>query len=132
MKRKVFLQVLVLTVFVFGNAFSKTNEQKTESIYASERVNLELSVGEIIVEKTTTNELDIYTFIPEKVLDTQTISAIENRFKVVVEGFVSLSVEDGNKIKLITDNTTITPENEDFLLSVTIKLYEYANYKIKE
>lgn len=129
---KIFLQVFVLTVFTFGNVFSKTGKQKAESIYASERVDLGFSVRDIIVEKITNNEIDIYTFIPDKALDAETISAIENRFKVVVEGFVSLSVDDNNKVKLVTDNSKITQEGADFLLSVTIKLYEYTNYKIEE
>lgn len=132
MKMKIFLQVFVLTVFTFGNVFSKTGKQKAESIYASERVDLGFSVRDIIVEKITNNEIDIYTFIPDKALDAETISAIENRFKVVVEGFVSLSVDDNNKVKLVTDNSKITQEGADFLLSVTIKLYEYTNYKIEE
>jgi len=125
--------VFILTICISNTTISKASESQSLSVTAYNHSSLSSLIKDIIVvNKTTTNELDIYTFVPDKVLDNKTISAIEARFKVIAEGFVSLSVDDNNNVKLVMNNSLITQDHIDFLLATTLKLYEYNNYKIEK
>ena len=133
MKTKFSLLVFILTICISNTTISKASESQSLSVTAYNHSSLSSLIKDIIVvNKTTTNELDIYTFVPDKVLDNKTISAIEARFKVIAEGFVSLSVDDNNNVKLVMNNSLITQDHIDFLLATTLKLYEYNNYKIEK
>ncbi len=132
MKTKLPLLVFIFTICMLNTTTSKASEPLNRSV-PSCYINLNSIIKDtIIVEKTTNNEMDIYTFVAEKVLSSEIIPAIEARFKVIVEGFISLSVDNNNRVKLVTNNSLITQENVDFLLTTTIKLYEYTNYKIEK
>lgn len=132
MKTKLPLLVFIFTICMLNTTTSKASEpqhQSTRVYYFSLN---SIIKDTIIVEKTTNNEMDIYTFVAEKVLSSEIIPAIEARFKVIVEGFISLSVDNNNRVKLITNNSLISQENVDFLLNTTIRLYEYTNYKMEK
>lgn len=132
MKTKLPLLVFIFTICMLNTTTSKASEPLNRSVPTC-YINLNSIIKDtIVVEKTTNNEMDIYTFVAEKVLSSEIIPAIEARFKVIVEGFISLSVDNNNRVKLITNNSLISQENVDFLLNTTIRLYEYTNYKIQE
>lgn len=132
MKIKFHLLVFIFTICMLNTATSKASQLQSLSD-TTPYISLNSLVNDtIIVEKTTDNEFDIYTFVPNKVLDNKTISAIEARYKVIAEGFVSLSVDNNNKVKLVIDSSLITQKYIDYLLSTTIRLYEYTNYKIEK
>ena len=127
MKTKLPLLVFIFTICMLNTTTSKASEPQNLSIPVYYMSLNALVKDTLVVEKTTNNELDIYTFVAEKVLSDEIIPAIEARFKVIAEGFVSLSVDNNNRVKLVTNNSLITQENIDFLLTTTIKLYEYTN-----
>lgn len=132
MKTKLPLLVFIFTICMLNTTTSKASEPLNRSV-PSCYISLNSIIKDtIIVEKTTNNEMDIYTFVAEKVLSSEIIPAIEARFKVIVEGFISLSVDNNNRVKLITNNSLISQENVDFLLNTTIRLYEYTNYKMEK
>src|SRR5690606_10695734 len=120
MKTKFSLLVFILSICILNTTISKASESQSLSD-TTYYISLNSLVKDtIIVEKTTDNEFDIYTFVPNKVLDNKTISAIEARYKVIAEGFVSLSVDDNNKVKLVMNNSLITQDHIDFLLATTL------------
>lgn len=132
MKTKLPLLVFIFTICMLNTTTSKASEPQHQSARVYYFSLNSIIKDTIIVEKTTNNEMDIYTFVAEKVLSSEIIPAIEARFKVIVEGFISLSVDNNNRVKLITNNSLISQENVDFLLNTTIRLYEYTNYKMEK
>lgn len=78
--------------------------------------------------------LDVYTFTPEKKADKEVISAIENRLKVLIDGFVSFSVDKKNEVKIVTDPSKISEEGLKQTIAIIVPIYEYypTNYKIEK
>ena len=137
MKKKIYLQfVTVLVCFVVGNTFANNaNNQGVicKEVFAVHQMiqqSPDVNDRELQITKKTEKGLDIYTFSPDNEVDKETLAAIENRLKVVAEGFVSLSVNDKNEVKLVTNPGVITDERLDFCLRVVAKVYEYSNYTI--
>lgn len=136
MKMKFYLHfVVILVLFATGNAFAKNTNSLFCKENPAEAIMLQHIVDtnndrELKITKKTEKGLDIYTFIPDSKIDKELLTAIENRLKVVVEGFVSLSVNDKNEVKIVTDPAVITNEKLDFCFVVVAKAYGYSDYTI--
>src|SRR5690554_774765 len=141
MKREFYTQfIFIIAVFFMANTvFSNTDKANNEdlltiSLIFSSISGDEMQDGILTIHKTTKNGLDIYTFTPEKHIDKEIILAIENRLKVMIEGFVSVSANDKNVIKIVTDPTKITAEGLERSINIVIRFYEFnnGNYQIEE
>jgi len=141
MKREFYTQfIFIIAVFFMANtAFSNTDKANNEdlltiSLIFSSISGDEMQDGILTIHKTTKNGLDIYTFTPEKHIDKEIILAVENRLKVMIEGFVSLSTNDKNVVKIVTDPAKITTEGLERSINIVIRFYEFnnGNYKIEE
>lgn len=88
----------------------------------------------IIIYKEKKDGLNIYTFTPEIIADKDLLSSIESRLKVMIEGFVSLSANNKNDVKIVTDSKIISDNDLDRTINIVIKVFEYysGNYKITE
>ncbi len=142
MKFKIHIQfITMLVLFVTNDAFANLKSDiKSVALYKElciENVSCfsfltktdygkELSVAKKIVDG-----LSIYSFTPNIKTDKDTFLAVENRLNVLVEGFVSLSVDDKNEVQLVLDSAVVTEERVAFSLTVLMKIYEYSNYVIK-
>ena len=144
MKRKIYTHfIFVLAIFFMVNsAFAKTSTTDGEDILRN-KVKLFESFGKIsddkkqdilTIHKKTKDGLDIYTFTPEQKSNKELLLAIENRLKVMVEGFISVTSDDENVVKIITDPTKVAEEGLELSIAAVIKVYGYyrGNYKIEE
>lgn len=133
MKLNNYIKLLfVLAVFLTADrAFSMTGgigNPNTSLLSASD------SNDFLTIYKKKEKGLDVYTFTPKKKGDEETIKATENRLKVMVEGFVSFSVDKKNMVKVVTDPNKITEDNLSLVMSIVVKIHEYlpTNYTIEE
>lgn len=141
MKKKIYTQFIfvVAIFFMVNNTFANTekvNNKDFLTIYSIFSCTAESNMQDdlLTIRKTTKNGLDVYTFVPEKIIDKETLLAIENRLKVMIEGFVSVSANDKNVIKIVTDPTKITAEGLERSINIVIRFYEFnnGNYQIEE
>lgn len=133
MKLNNYIKLLfVLTVFLTADrAFSMTGgigNPNTSLLSASD------SNDFLTIYKKKEKGLDVYTFTPKKQVDKETITMLENRLKVVAEGFVSFSVDKKNVVKVVTDPSKITEDSLNLTMAIVVKIYEYlpTNYTIEE
>lgn len=124
--------IFVLAVFLTADkAFSVTGgtgDPNTSLLSASD------SNDFLTIYKKKEKGLDVYTFTPKITVDKETITALENRLKVVAEGFVSFSADTKNVVKVVTDPSKITDDNLNLVMAVAVKIYDYypTNYTIEE
>lgn len=143
MRKSVYIKlVLIVAFFAVNAAFSKNQKSdKKISLYkmvSSENKNQPETLcvlrndDEVSVAKTTKGNLDIYVFKPDNKFDRETMLAVADRLKTLVEGFVSLSISDGNEAELIIDSTIVTQEKLELSLKIVTEVCGYYNYKIEE
>lgn len=144
MKRKIYAQfIFVLAIFFMANsAFAKASATNGEKIlrnkvkFFESLVNISDDKKQDIltIQKKTKDGLDVYSFTPKQQSDKELLRAIENRLKVVAEGFVSVSSDDKNVVTIVADPNKITESNLELSIDVVIKIYGYyrGNYKIEE
>lgn len=134
MKFKICIQfILALVLFVSNEAFSnvKNGRLNESNIQVAYELNVSSFTKELTVYHQTVDGLSVYTFVPEIKTDQDTFLAVENRLSVLVEGFVSLKVNQENQVQLTLDPAIVSQERVAFSLSVLMKIYEYSNYVIK-
>lgn len=144
MKKKIYIQIFfaIITFFIASNAFSKTyGFAEKETLILKKRVPTVLTKVLITEEqdiltvyKKSQKGLDVYTFNPGKKSDKELMTAIENRLKNTTTGFVSLSSNSQNTVKLVIDPSKIKKHDFEVVMGVVVKMYEYypTNYNIIE
>ena len=144
MKKKIYTQfIFVLAIFFMANsAFAIESTKNGVEILRDKLIFFEpfVKISDhkkqdiLTIHKKTKDGLDVYTFSPGKQSDKELLLAIENRLKVVTEGFISVTSNDENEVKIITNPMEITEEGLEFSIAVVIKIYGYyrGNYKIEE
>ncbi|HEY8401833.1 MAG TPA: hypothetical protein VIK89_11245 [Cytophagaceae bacterium] len=136
MTRKLYLQFLTMIVcLVAVNAFSRSVYNEEYTICEKECAEVEVSLGvkynkEIQVTKKTEKGKNLYIFTPDSKVKDEDLKALENRLKTVAEGFVSLSADKKNEVKVVVDPAVITDERLEWCLRVVTKFYGYSGYYI--
>ena len=102
-------------------AFSSPTE--TKSVYAKS-----LHEAPAEIKKTEKENTFVYSFSLKSVPETDLLNNSLERFRQI-EGFISLSVNSGNEVELVTKNT-ISEQDNARLLSISARLYGYPGYEI--
>jgi|SRR5690606_17251749 len=145
MKTKLYIKIIcTLTIFlVTSSAFPLAkglNTTSHPSFYKIVLFPVDAKTSGIVQEDVLTiykkrkQELNVYTFTPQKQSDKELLSAIENRLKNMIDGFVSLSDKGNNLVEIIIDPHKITEDDFRRTMAIIVKLYDYypTNYNIIE